>query len=33
MRGLEKIFSPIAVNDLFDSDAEVIASKSPSGRR
>ena len=33
MRGLEKIFSPIVVNDLFDSEAEAIASKPPSGRR
>ena len=33
MRGLEKIFSPIAVNDLSDSDAEAIASEPPSEMR
>ena len=29
MRGLEKIFSPIAVNDLSDTEAEAIASEPP----
>ncbi len=33
MRGLEKIFSPVVVNDLSDSDAEAIASEPPSERR
>ena len=33
MRGLEKIFSPIAVNDLSDSETEAIASEPPPGRR
>ena len=33
MRGLEKIFSPIVVNDLSDSETEAIASEPPSGRR
>ena len=33
MRGLEKIFSPIAVNDLSDSETEAIASEPPSGMR
>ncbi|KAI9808036.1 MAG: hypothetical protein M1827_007542 [Pycnora praestabilis] len=33
VRGLEKIFSPIAVNGLSDTEAEAIASEPPSGRR
>lgn len=33
MRGLEKIFSPVAVNGLSDTETEAIASEPPSARR
>jgi len=33
VRGLEKIFSPIAVNGLSDTEADAIASEPPSARR
>ena len=33
VRDLEKIFSPVAVNALSDSETEAIASEPPSGRR
>ena len=33
MRGLERIFSPIAVNELSDPEAAAIASEPPSARR
>ena len=33
MRGLEKIFSPVTVNGLSDTETEAIASESPSGKR
>lgn len=33
MRGLESIFSPVAVNELSDSVVELIAIESPSSQR
>lgn len=33
MRGLEKIFSPVIVNGLSDTETQAIASEPPSGKR